>query len=52
LGLNSCGLKPIEKYHPKINNLDATSLVGKSHDLEEYLSALPKLAQEKKINFS
>lgn len=52
LGLNPCGLKPIEKYHPKINNLDATSLVGKSHGLEEYLSALPKLAQEKKISFS
>lgn len=51
LGLNPCGLKPIEKRHSRINNLDVTSLVGKSHDLEKYLNVLPKLAQQGAIEF-
>jgi hypothetical protein len=51
LGLNPCGLKPIEKVHSKINNLDVTSFVGKSHDLEKYLNVLPKLAQQRAIEF-
>lgn len=51
LGLNPCGLKPIDKYHPRISNFDVTSWVGKSHDLEEYLNALPKLAQRGAIEF-
>lgn len=51
LGLNPCGLRPIEKWHSKISNLDVTSWVGKSHSLEKYLNTLPKLAQQGDIEF-
>jgi hypothetical protein len=52
LGLTPCGLRPIKQSHPKIDNFDATSLVGKSHDSEKYLNVLPKLCQQRNISFS
>lgn len=41
LGLYPCGLKPIEDFHPRIVNIDATSLIGTSkHSSKHYLSVL------------
>jgi hypothetical protein len=38
-----CGLKPIEDRHPKIININATSLMGtSSHKERHYLSILPQ----------
>jgi hypothetical protein len=35
-----CGLKPIKGFHPKVTNIDATSLVGTSHCELNYLRTL------------
>jgi hypothetical protein len=35
-----CGLKPIKGYHPKVTNINATSLVRASHSEVNYLRAL------------
>jgi hypothetical protein len=41
LGRSSpCGLKPIKDFHPKATNINATSLVGKSHCELNYLRTL------------
>ena len=42
-----CGLKPIEKFHPKISNIDATSLVGHSHDEVPYLDAVRQIVGQR-----
>ncbi|WP_193193600.1 DUF726 domain-containing protein [Nostoc sp. MG11] len=46
VGNNACGRKPIKEYHSKIINEDATSFIGKSHSLSNYLDYLPKLVRK------
>lgn len=46
-GNNACGRKPIKEYHPRIINADATSYVGKSHSLTQYLKYLPELVKNR-----
>lgn len=46
LGLFPCGLMPIDSGNFRINNVDVTSLVGKSHDAEIYLKTLPHLVNQ------
>ena len=51
LGLQPCGLWPIEARGSEIFNVDVTSWIGHSHGLEKYLSTLPWLAKQRKIQF-
>ncbi|MBE9157381.1 DUF726 domain-containing protein [Nodosilinea sp. LEGE 06152] len=49
LGLQPCGLWPIETRNSEILNINVTPWIGHSHELEKYLSTLTLLANQGEV---
>ncbi|MCJ2543516.1 DUF726 domain-containing protein [Thermostichus vulcanus] len=48
LNRSPCGIKPIKEFHPKIENLNATHLIGSlGHGYTSYLPHLQRLLEQK-----